>query len=88
VDEKGNLMESLLRHECIKEIRRIGLMFALDFDSGERVNRIVNRAKELGVICYWFLSHPYSMRLAPPLTISEAEIRTSCEIILKAVQES
>lgn len=88
VESKGKLIESLLRHPHIREIRRIGLMLAIDFDSEDRVNRIVNRAKELGVICYWFLSHPYSMRLAPPLTISEPEIKESCEIILKAIQES
>lgn len=88
VEEKGRLMESLLRHEKIKAVRRIGLMFALDFDSEERVSRIVNLAKESGVICYWFLSHPYSMRLAPPLTISHEEITEHCGTLLKAIQES
>lgn len=88
VEEKGRLIESLLRHDKIKAIRRMGLMFAIDFDSEERVSRIVNLAKAYGVICYWFLSHPYSLRLAPPLTISENEIRESCAIILKAIQTS
>jgi acetylornithine/succinyldiaminopimelate/putrescine aminotransferase len=87
VEEKGKLFEQLLRHPSIKEIRRIGLMFAIDFDSAERVNRIVEVAKELGVICYWFLSHPYSFRIAPPLTISDDQIRESCTVILKAIEE-
>ncbi|MDZ7646512.1 MAG: aminotransferase class III-fold pyridoxal phosphate-dependent enzyme [Cytophagales bacterium] len=56
-------------------MRRIGLLFAFDFDSEQTVNRIVNYAKENGVICYWFLSHPNSFRIAPPLTISEQEIK-------------
>lgn len=88
VEAKGRLFESLLKHDRIKEVRRIGLMFAIDFDSAERVNRIVQNAKEMGVITYWFLSHPYSFRLAPPLTISEAEIRESCEIIVAAIDKS
>lgn len=88
VEAKGRLFESLLKHDQIKEVRRIGLMFAIDFDSAERVNRIVQNAKEMGVITYWFLSHPYSFRLAPPLTISEAEIRESCEIIVAAIDKS
>lgn len=88
VDRKGKLFESLLRHNYIKEIRRIGLMFAIDFDSAERVNRIVANAKEAGVICYWFLSHPYSFRIAPPLTITDEQIKESCEIILKAIDNS
>jgi acetylornithine/succinyldiaminopimelate/putrescine aminotransferase len=88
VETKGKLFEKLLQHKHIKEVRRIGLLFAIDFDSAERVNSIVNHAKELGVICYWFLSHPYSFRIAPPLTITENEIRESCEVILKAIDKS
>ncbi len=60
-------------------------MFAIDFDSAEIVSQIVLKAKELGVICYWFLSHPYSFRIAPPLTITKEQIEESCETILKAI---
>lgn len=88
VEAKGKLFEELLVHSSIRELRRIGLMFAIDFDSAERVNRIVNAAKDEGVICYWFLSHPYSFRIAPPLTISEDQIRESCAIILKVLDNS
>ena len=88
VEEKGKLFEKLLRHPKIKEVRRIGLMFAIDFESAEIVNRIVLKAKELGVICYWFLSHPYSFRIAPPLTITKKQIEESCETILKAIDNA
>jgi acetylornithine/succinyldiaminopimelate/putrescine aminotransferase len=88
VESKGKLFESLLIHSKIKKIRRIGLLFAVDFDTPERVNRIVNHAREQGVICYWFLSHPNSFRLAPPLTITAEEIRQACAVILKAIENS
>jgi acetylornithine/succinyldiaminopimelate/putrescine aminotransferase len=88
VEAKGELIESLLKHPLIKEVRRIGLMFAIDFDNAEIVSRIVEEGKKEGVICYWFLSHPYSFRIAPPLTITEAEIRESCAAILKAIQNA
>jgi acetylornithine/succinyldiaminopimelate/putrescine aminotransferase len=88
VEAKGKLIEDLLRHSKVKEVRRFGLLFAFDFDSEERVNRIVQYAKEHGVICYWFLSHPNSFRIAPPLTITEAEIREACAIILQAIDNS
>lgn len=88
VEEKGKLIESLLQHPSIKEIRRSGLMLAVDFETAEIVSRIVLNAKSLGIICYWFLSHPYSFRLAPPLTISHEEIRESCELILKAIDQA
>jgi acetylornithine/succinyldiaminopimelate/putrescine aminotransferase len=88
VENKGRLFESLLKHPHIREVRRIGLLFAIDFDSADRVNRIVLKARELGVICYWFLSHPNSFRIAPPLTITEKEIEESCEVILNAIDNT
>ena len=88
IEMKGARIESLLKHSKIKEIRRMGLMFAIDFDSEARVNRIVQFAKDHGVICYWFLSHPNSFRIAPPLTISESEITEACSIILQAIENS
>ncbi len=88
VEPKGRLFESLLHHPDIREIRRIGLMFAVDFESAERVNRIVEYAKAHGVICYWFLSHPHSFRIAPPLTISDEEIRHGAQVIRDAIEHS
>ena len=88
VEAKGRLFERYLSHPDIKEIRRIGLLFAIDFDSAERVSAIVNYAKEHGIICYWFLSHPYSFRIAPPLNITEEEIRECCKIIIDAINNT
>lgn len=88
VEEKGKLFEQYLQHPSIKEIRRIGLLFAIDFDSPERVQKIVMRALEDGVVCFWFLSNPHSFRIAPPLTITPQQIKESCEVILKAIDNS
>lgn len=88
VEQKGKLIESLIQHPKVKEIRRSGLMFAIDFDSPERVQKIVDAALENGVICFWFLSCPASFRIAPPLTITESEITEACAIILKAIENS
>ncbi len=88
VESKGILIESLLKHPKIKAMRRIGLLFAFDFETEEVVNKIVQYAKEHGVICYWFLSHPNSFRIAPPLTITEEEIKKSCTVILDAINQS
>jgi len=88
VESKGKLIQKLLTHPKIKEVRRAGLMFAFDFDSPETVNNIVNYTKEHGVICYWFLSHPNSFRIAPPLTITEEEITVACKVIVDAIEQS
>ena len=88
VEHKGKMIENLIQHPKIKEMRRIGMLFAVDFESAEMVNRIVNYAKEHGVICYWFLSHPYSFRIAPPLTITEDEMIGACAVILQAIDQA
>ncbi len=88
VEQKGLLFDKYLVHSAIKEVRRIGLFFAIDFESEERVQRIVKRALELGVICFWFLSCPASFRIAPPLTINEEQIKKACDLILQAIEET
>jgi 4-aminobutyrate aminotransferase-like enzyme len=60
-------------------------MFAVDFESADKVSDIVNTCKTNGVICYWFLSHPNSFRIAPPLTITDEQIKDSCEVIVNAI---
>jgi acetylornithine/succinyldiaminopimelate/putrescine aminotransferase len=85
VERKGQLFEELLSHPSIKEIRRSGLMMAVEFDSPETVQRIVLSCMERGVITFWFLSDPMSFRLQPPLVISEEEIKEVCQIILEVI---
>ena len=89
VEKNGKLLEDIVKKDPeIKEIRRIGQMFAFDMESFERVEKVVKKCLELGLISFWFLSHPYSFRLSPPLTISEEEIRKAGAIILRAISET
>lgn len=89
VERLGELLESIVgQNSEIKEIRRIGMMFAFDMESFERVEKVVKRCLEKGLISFWFLSHPYSFRLSPPLNISEEEIRKAGHIILEAIEET
>ena len=89
VERLGQLLESLLsKNKEILEIRRIGMLFAFDMESFERVEKVVKRGMEKGLISFWFLSHPYSFRLSPPLNISEEEIRKAGKIILESIQET
>ncbi|AEI49466.1 aspartate aminotransferase family protein [Runella slithyformis] len=88
VMEKGDLIKQLLVHPKIKEIRGRGLMLAVEFESFEALKPIIDRAIQNtpdGVITDWFLFCDHSMRLAPPLVISEEQIREACRIILEAM---
>ncbi|MBO3696866.1 aspartate aminotransferase family protein [Roseivirga sp. E12] len=74
VETKGKLLQSKIEHPSIKEIRRKGLMFAIEFDSPDTVQKIVLRCLEKGIIAFWFLSCPESFRLAPPINMSDEDL--------------
>jgi 4-aminobutyrate aminotransferase-like enzyme len=38
-----------------------------------------------GVLGFWFLSCPTAFRIAPPLVISEAQVREASAVILRAI---
>lgn len=82
---KGTLFKSLLIHPEIKEIRGKGLMLAAEMESFDKLKATIDRCIELGVVTDWFLFCDNSMRIAPPLTITEAQIREACATIIKVL---
>ncbi|MGB0521783.1 MAG: aspartate aminotransferase family protein [Flammeovirgaceae bacterium] len=87
VQAKGELFRSLLKHDAIVEIRSIGLMFAIEMADFDQVYRVVERCLAKGIIGFWFLSTKNSFRIAPPLTITKAEIQKACQLIIEAMDE-
>ena len=85
VEIKGRLFEDLLTHPLIKEIRRKGMFFAIELENEDVVQQVVQGCKEKGVLTFWFLSNPQSFRIAPPLTITENEIKLACEVIIQVM---
>ena len=83
---KALLFKKLLKHDLIKSIRNQGLLMAVEFESYEVLKRIIDRALEAGIITDWFLFCNNSMRIAPPLTISEIEIKEVCQTLLKSIE--
>ena len=83
--KKEALFKELLKHPRIKEIRGKGLMLALIMDSAETANELILRAKEEKLILFWLLFENRAVRISPPLTISNAEIREGCTTILKVL---
>jgi acetylornithine/N-succinyldiaminopimelate aminotransferase len=89
VERLGKLLEETIgAHPAIIATRRIGMLFAFDMASAERVSKVVHACLERGLISFWFLSHPYSFRLSPPLNISEEEVVLAGKIILDAIEAS
>ncbi len=86
VERKGKLIVELLsKNPKIKAIRQRGLFFAMDMDNMETVQRVVDYCMAKGLISFWFLSCPWSFRIAPPLTITDEEIAKACAIINEAM---
>lgn len=86
VEKKGQLFKDLLQHPAITEIRGKGLMLAVGFDSFETNKAIIDACIEDGIISDWFLHCSDAMRIAPPLIITEEEIKEACSIILKNIE--
>jgi len=82
--QKEALFQKLLKHEIIKEVRSSGLMMAIEFTKRKYLKHVVNATIEKGALIDYFLFNNRSVRLAPPLIISEEEIKKACNIILQA----
>ena len=81
-EAKGALYATLLGdHPLVREIRRSGLLLAVELGESDKLYRIMELFKEAGILSDWFLFCDTAFRISPPLTISEAEIRESAGII-------
>ena len=87
VEKKETLFRILLKHPKIKEIRGKGLMLAIELDDVELCQKVVHRSIEKGIITFFFLFSKTAVRLSPPLTISDDEIRYAANIILNILDE-
>ncbi|MFB0943043.1 MAG: aminotransferase class III-fold pyridoxal phosphate-dependent enzyme [Patiriisocius sp.] len=85
--EKEILLRSLLVHNAIKEIRGTGLMLALIMETPAIANQVVLKCKDKNLILFWLLFEPRAIRISPPLTISNAEIKEGCTILLQVLNE-
>jgi len=79
------LFRENLQHHAIKNIRGMGLMLAVEFESFDILKKIIDTAIEMGVVTDWFLYCDNAMRIAPPLIIDKVQIEKACRIILKAI---
>lgn len=82
---KEKLIKSLLQHNIIAEVRSSGMMMAVELKRRKFLKHVVNAAQEGGALIDYFLFNDKSFRLAPPLIITEDQIREGCQILLNAM---
>ncbi len=82
----GALFKQLLVHPRIAEVRGEGLMLAVDLGDADLVQHVVKACLDRGVLGFWFLSCPTAFRIAPPLCITEEQVREACSAVCDALR--
>jgi acetylornithine/succinyldiaminopimelate/putrescine aminotransferase len=85
--QAASFSEQIASHPKVLAHRRVGAMFAFDLQDATEVEKVVQYCLDKGLITFWFLSHPYSFRLSPPLNLSKAEWDQAQVIILTALDQ-
>ncbi len=86
VERKAAHFLQHLKHPMIRDVRNVGLLMAVELDDFDQVQRVIKYCLEKGVITDWFLFNDRSLRIAPPLIITELEIDWACNIILEGLE--
>ncbi|WP_293871927.1 aspartate aminotransferase family protein [Flavobacterium sp.] len=84
---KEKLFRELLVHPLIEVVRGRGLMLAAMTKNASITNKVIFKCQEKGLILFWLLFEANAIRITPPLTISENEIREGCALIIEALNE-
>jgi len=86
--EKEKLFRKLLVHPKIKAIRGKGLMLALIMEDTKTAQTLVKKCLEEGVLLFFLLFEPKAVRISPPLTISEKQIKKACKTLIKVLNQT
>lgn len=85
-ESKGKYLEDRVgSHPTVKEIRRAGLLIAVDLGSAEKASKMLGLLLEEGAVSDYFLYNPTSFRIAPPLCISDEETDMAADIVKRAL---
>lgn len=84
---KEQLIKDCLQHDAIKEIRGKGLMLALMMENANIATELVLKSMEEGLLLFFLLFEKRAVRISPPLTITDEEIKIGCAKIIKVIDE-
>ena len=62
-------------------------MLALILKEKKITSKLVTKSLEKGLILFYLLFETKAVRITPPLTISDQEIKIGCKIILEVLDE-
>lgn len=88
VSDKEKLFKYLLQHPLIKEVRGKGLLLAVELNGNfALLQKVVKACLMRGLIIDWFLFADNCLRIAPPLIISNRQIKAACSTLLEVLDE-
>ena len=86
VERKGAMFVELLKdHPAVKQIRRSGLLMAVELGESAKLYRLMDYFIEEGILSDWFLYCDTAFRISPPLIITDDEIRNCVALIRKCL---
>lgn len=85
--EIEKVIKEVMVHPKIKEVRCLGALCAIEFGDTDLNMNVISKCIEKGVITDWFLHCSTAMRLAPPLIISNKELRAALLQIIAVINE-
>ncbi len=84
----GEIFERRLeKHPFVQEIRRAGLLMAVELGSSEKLFAVMDSLIKWGYMSDWFLFCDTAFRISPPLVINEEQVNKTCEDILQVLSE-
>lgn len=84
---KGDLFRKKLIHPRIKKVRQIGLWLAIELEDFDILQKVIQKCLNSGLLTDWFLFNNRSLRIAPPLIITEEQIEWACSVIVEAIDK-
>lgn len=87
IERKENIIRQILQHQSIKSLSTAGLWACVEFDCFDTNKKIIDKCIEQGLIVDWFLFKPEGMRIGPPLIITDEELKSACQTILRCIGE-
>ena len=87
INSKEKLFRKYLKLPLIKKINGRGLMLALILKKSSIADYVVKDCLKNGLILFWLLWEKKAVRITPPLTIENNDIKLGCKIILNALNK-
>jgi len=87
VEEKSQLFKELLVHQKIKTVEGRGLLLACHLTTDINIVEFNKKLLAKRIFTDWFLFNMNAIRIAPPLIISNEEIKWVCKMILDTLNE-